>query len=239
MYLSSISKIGDVILVENEDAIEDINVEIYSNLVNCEVITETGQPLGRVRGFTFNAQTGEIYSLIIASLGLPQIPDQVISTYELPIEEIVSSGPNRLIVFEGAEERINRLSVGLLERLGIGKAPWEREDEYYTPKLLRRQQYEPNRYSRLRRRGRLGRSIGKRLDYEDYSNDWELDDEDYSNDWDLDDEDYSNDWDLDDEDDKTGGSTPIPSPRRPGPRPGTNDSAELPPIEYKLPPFYY
>ncbi|MDZ4878625.1 MAG: hypothetical protein CLLPBCKN_008062 [Chroococcidiopsis cubana SAG 39.79] len=138
MYLSSISKIGDVILVENEDAIEDIDVEIYSNLVNCEVITETGQPLGRVRGFTFNAQTGKIHSLIIASLGLPQIPDQVISTYELPIEEVVSSGPNRLIVFEGAEERINRLSVGVLERLGIGKAPWEKEeDEYYTPTAVR------------------------------------------------------------------------------------------------------
>jgi sporulation protein YlmC with PRC-barrel domain len=138
MYLSSISKIGDVILVENEDAIEDIDVEIYSNLVNCEVITETGQLLGRVRGFTFNTQTGKIHSLIIASFGLPQIPDQVISTYELPIEEIVSSGPNRLIVFEGAEERINRLSVGLLERLGIGKAPWEKEEnEYYTPTAVR------------------------------------------------------------------------------------------------------
>jgi hypothetical protein len=39
-------------------------------------------------------------------------------------------------VFEGAEERVNQLTVGLLERLGIGKAPWERdiEEEYgYTP----------------------------------------------------------------------------------------------------------
>jgi hypothetical protein len=38
-------------------------------------------------------------------------------------------------VFEGAEERVNQLTVGVLERLGIGKAPWERdEEEYgYTP----------------------------------------------------------------------------------------------------------
>jgi len=43
--------------------------------------------------------------------------EQVLSTYELPIEEIVSSGPNRLIVFEGAEERVTQLTVGLLERL--------------------------------------------------------------------------------------------------------------------------
>ena len=138
MYLSSARKIGDVILVDNEDVIEDVDVEAYSSLVNCEVITETGQMLGRVRGFTFNGETGKIYSLIIASFGYPQIPEQVLSTYELPIEEIVSSGPNRLIVFEGAEERVNQLTVGLLERLGIGKAPWERdEDQYYTPTTIK------------------------------------------------------------------------------------------------------
>ncbi len=137
MFLSSIRKIGDVVLVDNEDVIEDIDVEAYSSLVNCEVITETGQLLGRVRGFTFNGETGKIYSLIIASFGYPQIPDQVLSTYELPIEEIVSSGPNRLIVFEGAEERVNQLTVGLLERLGIGKAPWERDEEYYTPSTIK------------------------------------------------------------------------------------------------------
>ncbi len=135
MYLSSIRKIGDVLLVDNEDVIEDIDVEIYSNLINYEVITETGELLGRVRSFVFNPESGKIISLIIASLGIPQIPEQVLSTYELPIDEIISSGANRLIVVEGAEERLNQLSVGLLERLGIGKAPWERDedDAYYTP----------------------------------------------------------------------------------------------------------
>lgn len=37
-----------------------------------------------------------------------------------------------------------------------------------------------------------------------------------------------------DEDDNTGGSPPIPVPRRPNPTPGTNDSAEFPPIDYPL-----
>ncbi|AFZ32391.1 PRC-barrel domain protein [Gloeocapsa sp. PCC 7428] len=135
MYLNSVNQIGDVILVDNEDVIEDIDVDVYSNLINCEVITETGELLGRVRNFKFNAETGILTSLIIASLGLPQIPDQVISTYEISIDEVVSSGPNRIIVFEGAEERVMQLTVGLLERLGIGKAPWEREEEeaYFTP----------------------------------------------------------------------------------------------------------
>jgi hypothetical protein len=88
-----------------------------------------------VRDFQFDLKTGKVSSIIIASLGLPQIPDQVISTYELSMEEVVSSGPNRLIVFEGAEERLTQLTVGVLERLGIGRPPWEKEEEesYYPP----------------------------------------------------------------------------------------------------------
>ncbi len=132
MYLSSIDQIGDVILVENEDVIEDVEVDIYSNLINWEVITETGEVLGRVRGFKFNGETGQIHTIVIANLGLPQIPEQLLSTYELPMEEVVSVGPNRLIVFESAEERLTQLTVGLLERMGIGKAPWEKEDEAWN-----------------------------------------------------------------------------------------------------------
>ena len=137
MFLSNVSEIGDVLLVEDESAIEDdVDVEVYSILINSEVITETGELLGRVRGFKFDPEDGKLVSIIIASLGIPQIPDQVLSTYELGIEEIVSSGPNRLIVFEGSEERLRQLSVGLLERVGLGQAPWEREedDQGYYPK---------------------------------------------------------------------------------------------------------
>ncbi|MFM9159276.1 MAG: PRC-barrel domain-containing protein, partial [Dolichospermum sp.] len=98
MYLNSINQIGDVILVDNEDVIEDVEIEILSNLMNWEVITETGEVLGKVRGFKFNGETGKIYTIVIAALGLPQIPDQFLSTYELSIDEVVSTGPSRLIV---------------------------------------------------------------------------------------------------------------------------------------------
>jgi len=136
MPLANIRQIGDVILVDDDTAIDDeVNVAPFSTLVNCEVITETGEPLGKVRGFKFDVTNGRLETIVIASFGLPQIPDQVISTYELSIEEVVSSGPDRLIVFEGAEEKMVQLSVGLLERLGIGSAPWERNDdsEYIMP----------------------------------------------------------------------------------------------------------
>jgi len=135
MLLSSIRQIGDVILVDDDDVIEDIDVETYNSLINCEVITETGELLGKVRGFKFDVDNGRLVTLTIASIGLPLIPDQIVSTYELSVDQVVSSGPDRLIVFEGAEEQLNQLSVGVLERLGIGRAPWERdeEDDYVMP----------------------------------------------------------------------------------------------------------
>lgn len=135
MYLNSISQAGDVVLVEDENVFETVDLDAYTPLVNSEVITETGEPLGRVRDFQFNLDDGKVSSIIIASLGYPQIPDQLISTYELSMEEVISSGPNRLIVFEGAEERLTQLTVGVLERLGIGRPAWEKEEEemYYPP----------------------------------------------------------------------------------------------------------
>ncbi len=126
MYLSSIRQVGDVILVDNEDVIEDIDVDAKSRLINSEVITETGELLGQVRDFQFNRETCKVDSLQIAALGRPQIPAQILSTYSLSIYELVSSGPDRLIVFAGAQERLEQLSVGLLERLGLGEPSWKR-----------------------------------------------------------------------------------------------------------------
>ncbi len=127
MLLSDIRQMGDVLLVDDDTVLDgDVNTASFSSIVNSEVITESGEVLGRVRGFKFNVITGKLETLVVASLGLPQIPDQVLSTYELPVEEIVSTGPDRIIVFEGSEEKLVQLSVGLLERLGLGNAPWER-----------------------------------------------------------------------------------------------------------------
>jgi sporulation protein YlmC with PRC-barrel domain len=135
LYLSSVSQTGDVILVEDDNVIESVDIDAYAPVIGAEVITETGEPLGKVRDYQFDSLSGKLASIVIASIGLPQIPEQLISTYEISIEEVVSSGPNRLIVFEGAEERLTQMSVGVLERLGIGRPPWEKEEDeaYYPP----------------------------------------------------------------------------------------------------------
>lgn len=136
MYLSSIRQTGDVILVEDEDVIEDVDIELYSKLIKAEVVTETNQPLGRVRDFQFDADQGKLQAITIASIGIPQIPDQLLSTYELSIDDVVTSGPDRLIVFEGSEERLTQVTVGLLERLGLGTPAWEKEAEGYYPPTI-------------------------------------------------------------------------------------------------------
>ena len=37
----------------------------------------------------------------------------------MPVEEIVSSGPDRIIVYEGAEDKLSQPNSGVLEKLGV------------------------------------------------------------------------------------------------------------------------
>jgi sporulation protein YlmC with PRC-barrel domain len=129
MPLDRIRQVGDVILVDSVDSLaEGFNPERYSKVINCQVITESGAQLGRVLGFSFDIETGELTTLVIGALGVPLLGEGVLSTWEMPVGEVVSSGPDRIIVYEGAEEKLKQLGTGLLEKLGIGGASWEQEE---------------------------------------------------------------------------------------------------------------
>ncbi|HAN45627.1 MAG TPA: PRC-barrel domain protein [Cyanobacteria bacterium UBA8156] len=126
----------DALLVEGDRLLEDIlTAERYTALVGCEVVTEAGEPLGKVRDFKFEPRSGQLSALILAQLPSPLIPDSLISTYEMDIYEIVAVGRDRIIVTEGMEARLVQLTKGLLERVGLGKPAWEQDydDEYYAP----------------------------------------------------------------------------------------------------------
>ena len=129
MPLDRIRQVGDVILVDSADSLsEGFNPERYTKVINCQVITEAGAQLGRVLGFSFDIETGELATLVIGAVGVPLLGEGVLSTWELTVEEIVSSGPDRIIVYEGAEEKLKQLGTGLLEKLGIGGPSWEQEE---------------------------------------------------------------------------------------------------------------
>ena len=129
MPLESIRQVGDVILVDSADSLsEGFNPDRFSKVINCQVITESGEVLGRVLGFSFDIETGDLTTLVLGALGVPLLGEGVLSTWELAVEEVVSSGPDRIIVYEGAEEKLKQLGTGLLEKLGIGGPGWEQEE---------------------------------------------------------------------------------------------------------------
>merc|ERR1711991_1292384 len=71
------------------------------------------------------------------ALGVPLLGEGVLSTWEMPVEEIVSSGPDRIIVYEGAEDKLKQLNSGVLEKLGVGGPSWEEQErERYRVNLV-------------------------------------------------------------------------------------------------------
>ncbi len=129
MPLESIKQVGDVILVDSLDSLSDnFSPDRYGKVINCQVITESGQLLGRVLGFSFDIETGELISLVTGAIGVPLLGEGVLSTWEIPVEEVVSSGTDRIIVYEGAEDKLNQLSSGLLEKLGVGGSSWDNRE---------------------------------------------------------------------------------------------------------------
>ena len=129
MPLESIKQVGDVILVDSLDSLSDnFSPDRYGKVINSQVITESGQLLGRVLGFSFDIETGELISLVTGAIGVPLLGEGVLSTWEIPVDEIVSSGTDRIIVYEGAEDKLNQLSSGLLEKLGVGGSSWDNRE---------------------------------------------------------------------------------------------------------------
>ena len=136
--LDQIRQVGDVILVDTIDSLsENFVPERFNKVINCQVITESGDQLGRVLGFSFDIETGELLTLVMGALGVPLLGEGVLSNWEMPVDEIVSSGPDRIIVYEGAEEKLKQLNSGFLEKLGVGNSGWEEsERERYRVNLV-------------------------------------------------------------------------------------------------------
>jgi hypothetical protein len=94
-----------------------------------EVITETGVPLGWVRRLNGQLEGDRGCSIAIASSRWRFLPNILVSTYELAVDEVVSTGDKRLIVFEGAEERLHGLAIGLLHHCGLLRFPWKSDQD--------------------------------------------------------------------------------------------------------------
>jgi hypothetical protein len=112
-------------------------VENSDNWTGFEVITETGEFLGWVRNTILSGGNDTPVSIIISILSIPWMPKVFTGSYELSTSEICSFGTSRLIVFEGAEDRLICQTVSWLERIGLVQPPWcqKNQEEVYPIRM--------------------------------------------------------------------------------------------------------
>ena len=180
VLLESLRQVGDVILVHDERAVERRWSSYgYSAVVGKDVVTESGQFIGRVRDFEFDPEDGAIARLIVDAWGVPTVPEGVVSTYAVDVAEILECGTERIIVAEDAESRVEQLSMSVLQRLALTAPPWEEEemmfgsDAYYddvyyddygraVPSRSRRRAEVDEYEAFFRRRGGAARGVEQR-----------------------------------------------------------------------------
>lgn len=113
--LGDIKKIGDVVLVQEENCIQnEFRTVGLETLVGYSVVTPGQRNLGKVRGYTFNINSGTVESLELDAFGYSVIPSSLVSTYALFTEDVLEVVSDVIIVHEAAVSHIQRLTKGLL-----------------------------------------------------------------------------------------------------------------------------
>ncbi|EXB74400.1 hypothetical protein L484_004219 [Morus notabilis] len=116
--LEDVSQVGDVVLVEDETVIEnEFKMIGLETLVGYKVVTPSRRNIGKVRGYTFNVNSGAIESLELDSFGISIIPSSLVSTYALLVEDVLEVLSDAIVVHEAAASRIQRLTKLVLTNL--------------------------------------------------------------------------------------------------------------------------
>ncbi|PRQ42682.1 hypothetical protein RchiOBHm_Chr3g0460291 [Rosa chinensis] len=114
--LEDVIQVGDVVLVEDESVIEnEFKMVGLETLVGYEVVTPGRRTIGKVRGYSFNINSGAVESLELDSFGIAIIPSSLVSTYALFVEDVLEVVSDAIIVHEAAASRIYRLTKGFLD----------------------------------------------------------------------------------------------------------------------------
>ncbi|KAL8102044.1 hypothetical protein AgCh_026798 [Apium graveolens] len=80
--LQDIHQVGDVVLVQDESVTEnEISMVGLETLVGYDVVTPGRKKIGKVRGYTFNVNTGAVVSLELDSFGISIIPSSLVSSW--------------------------------------------------------------------------------------------------------------------------------------------------------------
>ncbi|KAG5404390.1 hypothetical protein IGI04_010509 [Brassica rapa subsp. trilocularis] len=158
--LTDITRVADVVLVK-DDAVLDTEFKMVGleTLVGYRVVTPGGRNIGKVRGYSFNINSGVVESLELDSFGVTIIPSSLVSTYRLDVEDIIEVLEDIVVVDESAAFRKQRLTKGL----------WDAQfgSEYSDVEELERS-------SDRRRRRRSSRPSRRKRDLDDDAEEWDI-----------------------------------------------------------------
>ncbi|KAJ1297261.1 hypothetical protein BS78_01G363700 [Paspalum vaginatum] len=134
--------------------------DIYQ--VGYNVTTSRRRNVGKVRGFTFDINSGAMESLELDSFGLSIVPSSLVSTYCLFVEDVLDIVSDTIVVHEDVVSRVQRLTQGILGAQSIGGRGAEIDDY--------------GRLGRRRRANKQGKSGGRELRRKarDPEDDWDL-----------------------------------------------------------------
>ncbi|XP_059642245.1 uncharacterized protein LOC132284179 [Cornus florida] len=166
--LDDVSQVGDVVLIQDECVMEnEFKMVGLETLVGYNVVTPNRQNIGKVRGYTFNINSGGVESLELDSFGISIIPSSLVSTYALFVEDILEVVSDTVVVHEAAASRIQRLTKGFWDAQNVRNSK-DKFGEYYDFE----RQSAPSDHGRSRRRSFTRQKFRpKRRETED---DWEL-----------------------------------------------------------------
>lgn len=160
--LQDISKVGDFVLVEDDSVMEsDFKMVGLDTLVGYRVLTPGRRNIGKVRGYTFNVNSGAVESLELDSFGLSIIPSSLVSTYALLVEDVLQVLADTVIVHEAAASRMQRLTKGLWDADDVRTSMDERGDYFDEEEPVR---FKNKRSKRRSSGGKSSRSKSREED---------------------------------------------------------------------------
>lgn len=145
--LEDISQVGDVVLVHDETVMDnDFKMGGLETLVGYRVVTPGRRNIGKIRGYTFNINSGAVESLELDSFGYSFLPSSLVSTYALLVEDVLEVISDVVVVHEDAASRIQRLTKGFLGTQSVGNSLDDLEELYE----FERRRYDEDNWSNKR-----------------------------------------------------------------------------------------
>ncbi|XP_009615720.1 uncharacterized protein [Nicotiana tomentosiformis] len=127
--LEDVKQVGDVVLIEDESVMEnEFKLVGLQTLVGYNVVTPRQRNIGKVRGYTFNINSGAVESLELDCLGISIIPSSLVSTYCLFVEDVVDVLSDTIVVQEAAASHLQRLTKGFWDAQKMAYSADEMED---------------------------------------------------------------------------------------------------------------